>query len=223
MALKDKYFINFIDRIDNQETVSFYRDKLIDRINETSKEQNRLELYLILSIVVYYLIKNTGSFSIQIGPLGLNDLQLATSLIPPIYTYLLIGLLSNYNFIEIQKHNLRRTLEKRGNFLSEELDSLTSIITPFEVSAIFNYLDFENTKKVSVLNFLLLIPLVFLLLAAILGFEIFWIYDLYTNWSTSFAHKISLIITLWLLLILFFTSYTAVRNSIEHKKRTNLN
>ncbi len=220
MALKDSHFENILEKLKTQGELSFFKEKIIARIDEVSRNEKRLQFYIIICVIAYFLIKKSSAITFQLGPLSISDLELALVLIPPIYTYLLISFHSHYNFRQIQVYNLESILKKDKDFSEEELTSSISILSPFHFFKIYNYIDFTRSLKLSSLNFLLILPSIVLIPLFYFGFEIYWFYELYKNWDTNILFKASMVITAWLFLTFLVSSVIAISDSIANVRRS---
>lgn len=216
MALKDYNFQNLCNSLSLDE-LKFYREKIINQIESCSKEVANHERILYILILSYFLIQDSNLSSIQLGPLSFEDLNFALLLIPPIYAYILISILSTYNFAQVQKENLKVITKKLTSIEIDSNEMLSSemILTPFSIGNILRFVNPEKSKAFLIVSIIIMIFLVFLIPITVLAFLIYLIYELYLNFSVNWFFKASFIVTIWLFLILVTSFPSFIQSSIE--------
>ncbi|NTS40249.1 hypothetical protein HRG84_04965 [Flavisolibacter sp. BT320] len=214
--------LKFIAENQNEQLLDFY-NKSYEKLSDLNKQIDRLSLYLIITVFLYFIASSTTIASIQIGPATITDISLLLKIIPVLFAFLMFQIV----VISSQKAELFTVVKMLflANYKQEvdfkQLDNyknndLTRLLLPFSYST---ELTKFNAKKPGLLNScigaILILP-VFAIVFLPLYFEIYMLKVIWQHYYTQTFAKISFWLSIW---ITTYMVYYLVANSIENYKQ----
>ncbi len=209
--------INAEDRILNM------YDKLYEKQKELNKRNDRLTIYLVVTVLFYFIASKATISNIQIGPISLTDLSLIQKLIPAIFAYLFfdyaltnvhrsenIKLLKWVNF-KIFKHKLMDKDLKKTYF-----NDFARLILPYSLmTEIGKVNDYNN--KLKWVEVILVLPLLSLIILPFC-FEFITIKNVIINYWPGWIAKVSVVFSLWLTIIIIYFYIKIAKNDSPKEK-----
>ncbi|SDY05344.1 hypothetical protein SAMN05444411_1161 [Lutibacter oricola] len=205
------------------EDLKDYFNKLIERLNESSKRNDKLSLLMGILIVSYFIIDKNSVSNINLGIISINDMSIAKILIPLIFAFvLLIFATLNAHRAKITK-NIKIIGQSLYNLKEDPLadsyypNSFLRLIMPF------SYLEELNSKymkngKFGCLTLFMTIPL-YPIIALPFIFEFIALRKMILNdWSNGVFEKIITILTIWIILISIVYYIKLLSTSINENK-----
>jgi hypothetical protein len=83
--------LKFIQENQNEKLLDFY-DKTYQKLNDLNRSIDKLTLYLILTVLVYFIASGASVSSFQVGPVTISDVSIITKILPVLFAYLLLDL-----------------------------------------------------------------------------------------------------------------------------------
>lgn len=188
----------------------FY-DKSYEKLKNLNERVNKITIYLIVVVLIYFVLSKTTIPAIQIGPITITDLAVVTQLIPIVFSYLLFELvITSYHktevyttvkfiFLSIYKQEIE------SNDLKTNSNNLfTRLILPFSFTTDLSRLTQGKTNiLLGCVGIILAIPTITLyFLPFILTF--FMLKDIYVYHYAVLLGKISFYLTIWITLVTIF-------------------
>lgn len=202
--------IEFISNNQGPLLQDFY-DKSYEKLKNLNNRVNTITIYLIVVVLLYFIISKSTITAIQIGPIALNDLVVATQLLPIVFSYLL------FELIVTSQHKAEIYTAVKFIFMAlyvqpvepEDLkmnhnNLFTRIILPFSFTTDLSRLTQGKTHVLlGFIGIILVIPLLSLfLLPFVLVF--FMLKDIYANYYADILGKTSFYLTIWVNLVTIF-------------------
>ena len=198
-----------LDRND-ESNVKYYLDKIIQKQDNFAKESNRLGLFMIIIIFLFYLIDNSIAKSIRIGPISIDDLVAIKIYIPLVLAFLIL----RYQVITAHNAELKNISKiissmyfgaNSENMKNGQLDDFTRSLLPISLYGELSKLIINGNKKLGCIGALLIIPFMLAIGLAPYYFEWIWLKDILINFrELNFYEKITAVLTIWLLIVSFF-------------------
>lgn len=214
-----KEILKFITENQNDKLLDYY-DKCYEKLRDLNHQIDKLTLYLIIIVFLYFIASSTTISSLQIGPANITDISLLLKIIPVLFAFILLQIV----VISSQKSELF-TLVKMiflANYIqdvnpkhidNEHNNVFTRLLLPFSYS--IEFLKF-NTKKGSGLNScfgaLLALPLMSLLFLPFY-FEYFMLKVIWNNYYGQVLGIVSFWLSIWIMLFLI---YYLISNTIHN-------
>jgi hypothetical protein len=185
--MKDTDIEEFISS-NNDENISFYLLTIIDKLKDISKENNKLGVFMVVVIFLYYLIENSIAKSINIGPISVEDLTKIQVFIPAFFAFLILRFkIINSHKAELLKLSKKISEYKFGikntNIKNEFTDDFTRNLLPLSLYEEINKLNYKGSSLVGCLGAIITFPLTIILTFTPYFFEFIWLKDLYWNFS----------------------------------------
>ncbi|WP_417291071.1 hypothetical protein [Corallibacter sp.] len=221
--MKDTEIKKFIES-NNDENISFYLSTIIDKLNDISKENNRLGVFMIVVILLYYLIDNSIAESLNIGPISIENLSKVQIFIPLFFAFLILRYkIINSHKAELLRISKRITEHKFGvensNIEPEFTDDFTRALLPLSLYEEINKLNYKGASFVGCIGAIITFPLTVILSLSPYFFEFLWLRKLCWNFSKfNIYEKGTYILTLWILIFSLYYLIHTMRNSIKAQK-----
>lgn len=213
--------LKFIDENQNEKLLDYY-DKCYEKLKDLNNRIDKLSLYLVVIVFLYFIASGTTIASFQIGPASISDISVLLKTIPVLFAFLLLQII----VISSQKAELF-TLVKMiflanykqdvsyKQFENDHNNIFTRLLLPFSYST--ELLKF-NAGKPSVLNSclgaILVLPLLGLLFLPIY-FEYFMLKVIWNNYYTEAIGKASFWLSIW---IMAYLIYYVISNAVVNFK-----
>ena len=150
-----KEILKFITENQNDKLLDYY-NKCYEKFRDLNRQIDKMILYLIIVIFLYFIASNTTISSLQIGPANISDISLLLKIIPVLFAFILLQIV----VISSQKAELFTIVKMiflanyvqdvNPKHLNNEYNNVfTRLLLPFSYST--EFLKF-NTTKASNLN-----------------------------------------------------------------------
>ena len=213
----------------NSEEKNFnYYNSLINKSNEISKECNFLGILMLLIFLINYVIDYSKLESIEIGILQIKDAISLKIFFPLVFTFLIL------RYILISAH--RTELNQILNIFSQDffnvndkenvdetpffaVDDFSATFLPFSIYQEFNNISRKEKSKLGCIGAIIIVPFSLILTVLPLILDIYYIYNLITNWSEyNLIQKSSIVFTIWIMVVIFY--YIIHKLKLQHLDRT---
>ena len=212
--MKDSEISDFLSSNDDS-NISFYLSTIIDKLKDISKENNKIGIFMIVVIFLFYLIENSIARSINIGPISIDDLMAIKVFIPLFFAFLIL----RYKVINSHKAELLKISKKiteykfgveNSNIEPEFTDDFTRVLLPLSLYEEINKLNYKGTSIVGCLGAILTLPITIVITLVPYFFEFLWIRDQFYNFSNfNLYERSSFILTIWVLVFsLYYMIHT---------------
>ena len=213
--------IKFITDNNNELLLDYY-DKTYDKLKDLNSRIDRLTLYLIVVVFIFFIASKSSIQSFQLGPISIVDISIVVKLLPLLFSFLLFDLAVTSGhksevFMAVKLISLSLYKQEINH---RELDThkhnfITRLILPFSYST---ELSKFNTDKVysfqALIGFFLFFPfLAFLFLP--LWIEFYMLRDIYLNHYKDTLGKLCFWFSIWTFLIML---YYFISNMIKGAK-----
>lgn len=211
----------------DQNKVSYYLTTLIDKLKSISSENNKLGIFMIVVIFLYYLIDNSIARSINIGPISIDNLSSIQTFIPLFFAFLILRFkIINAHKAELIKIAKRITSFQFGiensNIEPEFTDDFTRTLLPLSLYEEINKLNYKGASIIGCLGSIVVIPLTILLTFAPYFFEFIWLKDQFKNFSElNIYEQSSTVLTIWILALSFYYLIHTMLISVKEQKKTS--
>jgi hypothetical protein len=213
--------LKFIAENQNEKLLDYY-DKCYEKLRDLNHRIDKLSLYLIIIVFLYFIASNTTITSFQIGPASISDISLLLKTIPVLFAFLLLQII----VISSQKAELFTVVKMifLANYKQDvnykQLDNehnnvFTRLLLPFSYST--ELLKFNVGKPnvfTSCLGAILLLPLLALLFLPFY-FEYFMLKVIWKTYYTDALGKASFWLSVW---IVAYLLYYVISNAIVNFK-----
>lgn len=214
-----KEILKFITENQNERLLDYY-DKCYEKLRDLNQQIDKLTLYLIIIVFLYFIASSTTISSLQIGPANISDISLLLKIIPVLFAFMLLQIV----VISSQKAELFTIVKMiflanyiqdvNPKHMSNEYNNVfTRLLLPFSYS--IEFLKF-STKKSSHLNScfgaLLALPLISLLFLP-LYFEYYMLKVIWNNYYEQVLGMVSFWLSIWIMLYLI---YYFISNTIHN-------
>lgn len=216
--------IRFIADNQGSRLQDFY-DKSYEKLKNLNDRVNKITIYLIVVVLIYFVLSKTTMSTIQIGPVTINDLVVVAQLLPIVFSYLLFELI----ITSVHKHEVYTAVKfiflslyiqtiETDDLKSNSNNLLTRLILPFSFTTDLSRLTQGKTNVwLGCVGIVLAIPAITLYF---LPFTLTYIMlkDIYTYHYEGFLGKTSFYLTIWIsALSLFYHIKVAVNNFHDTK------
>lgn len=187
--------------------LSEYLSILLDKCKEIAKESNVIALFMLILILLYYMADFSQLESLQIGPVGIKDINSIKIFIPLVFSFLIF----RYIVLSAHKAELHKIIKEFSteyfNFedpLSEDvlhMDDFTRSLLPFSIYSEIGKLSHKGKSKFGCFGAILTIPISAI---AIVPFvlEYYWIKEFIMQFdSLNFTQKSSVVLSIWVSII----------------------
>jgi len=192
--------IAFIDQNSDERIWEMYK-MLYEKQSALNKRIDRIIVYIILLVLVYFISSKTSISSLQIGPMSIADLSIVEKLTPGIFAYLildhaltsahridnekLLELLTKKIFINTIEDKLLKKAVQRNYF---------RILLPLSFGT--ELADLNNKKRFKVLEGILIVPLLFIMVLPFI-FEVLIIKNAILYHWNGWIVKVSVFFSIW--------------------------
>lgn len=194
--------IEFIKSSEESDRKYFF-DHLVSKLENINNRIDRLSLYMLILLVLYFTIDLQIVSEISIGPFSLKDLNLSKAFIPLVFNYIFFLFAS----LNAHKSHIIKSIKICGSIVlnikqsSPELffynNSVLKLVIPFSFADEVNSVFIKN-GKLGCLSLILMIP-IFPLMSIPLIFNILSLKHLiYNYWLASHYFKILIALTAWI-------------------------
>lgn len=221
--MKDVEIEKFISS-NNEENISFYLSTIIDKLKDISKENNKLGIFMVVIILLYYLINNSIAKSINIGPISIENLSKIQIFIPAFFAFLILRFkIINSHKAELLKISKKITEQKFGiensNIEPEFTDDFTRTLLPLLLYEEIGKLNYKGSSFFGCIGAIITFPLTISLVLIPYFFEFLWLRELYWKFSDfNIYEKSTYIVTIWVLIFsLYYLVHTMINSIKEHR------
>lgn len=219
-----KEILKFITENQNDRLLDYY-DKCYEKLRDLNRQIDKLTLYLIIVVFLYFIASNTTISSLQIGPANISDISLLLKIIPVLFAFILLQIV----VISSQKAELFTIVkmiflanyvqEVNPKHLNNEYNNVfTRLLLPFSYST--EFLKFNTTKESnlnSCIAALLVLPLLSLLFLPFC-IEIYMLQVIWNNYYGQTLGIISFWLSIWIMLYFVYYFITnAIHNYQDNK------
>jgi hypothetical protein len=205
-----KEILKFITENQNERLLDYY-DKCYEKLRDLNRQIDKLTLYLIIIIFLYFIASSTTISSLQIGPANISDISLLLKIIPVIFAFILLQIV----VISSQKAELFTIVKMifLANYIqdvnpkhmdNEHNNVFTRLLLPFSYS--IELLKF-NGKKDNILNncfgALLGLPLLSLIFLPFY-FEYYMLKVIWNDYFEQALGMVSFWLSIWIMLYLIY-------------------
>jgi len=206
--MNKKEILNFIDS-NNDENIKDYFYKLIEKLDGIKRENNKIQIWLVVLVFIHFGIDFDFFKEINLGPVNLKtDNHFIKLFIPIVFTFMLLQfatlnsqraiIISNIREIGTKLFNLETNLAEKSMYSNKFLRTLM----PFSMSEEVNDKFLQN-GNIGFITFILTLPL-FLLLSTPFIYEYIAIKDHLLNfWGKNWFENLIIILNIWLLIVVF--------------------
>lgn len=222
--------LKFIVNNSEDKVLDFY-NKCYEKLNELNKRIDKLTLYLIIIVFLYFIASSTAISSFEIGPVTISDITILLKIIPVLFSFLLFQivvissqkgeLFTVVKFIFLTKYEQEVDKKELNN---DHNNLFTRLLLPFSYST--ELLKFNSSKQ-NVLNScvgaILLLPLCGMLFLPF-WFEYYMLKIIWQDYYSEIISKISFWLSIWITAYIIFYFFTSlIQNYADLKKETDLN
>ena len=191
----------------SDEKLSQYLSILLEKCKDIAKESNVIAVFMLLLILLYYLADFSQLESLQIGPVGIKDVDSVKVFVPLVFAFLIL----RYIILSAHKAELHRIVgefsEEHFGFEDEalndgiHLDDFTRSILPFSIYSEVNNLTYKGKSKLGCFGAILILPITAIAFVTFI-LEFYWIRDFLSKFeSLNFTQKTSVVMSIWIILI----------------------
>ncbi len=199
--------LKFIE--DNQvERITDYNNKLYSKIKDLNQRNDRLTLFLIVIVFIYFLTLSQSFTSILVGPISIKDLTVISKLIPVLFAYFLLEFaLLNGHRAEVMKTvkwihlSLYKQEPNKKDYIEGQYSPFVRLLLPF--SRWTELYELNNDKPLGCIGIILLIPMIIFLILPFY-FEYISIKFVFEHYWNDWIGKISIILSTWIMLITLY-------------------
>ncbi|WP_269226772.1 hypothetical protein [Flavobacterium eburneipallidum] len=218
----DNKIQDFINSNDENSIKEFY-DKLYEKLISLSSKEEKLLLWEVIIIFIYYFSNNLKSYEINFGVISISENTELLKILPVIFATIIYFLTS----ITLQKLETTKIIDliSKERFAKKTQSEDTKIfiikmINPFNLSnSLANLITMnENTNLIEVIfNFLLFIPLI------LIGLSPYYILiqmliELHNNYYNNLTGKLCFWLSTWLSIMIVFYYISGIAHSIKQSK-----
>lgn len=221
--MKDSEVSDFLSSNDDS-NISFYLSTIIEKLKEISKENNKIGVFMIVVIFLFYLIENSIARSINIGPITIDDLTAIKVFIPLIFAFLIL----RYKIINSHKAELIKISKKitehkfsieNSNVKPEFTDDFTRSLLPLSLYEEVNKLNYKGASFIGCLGAILTFPITIIITLIPYFFEFLWLRDLFYGFPNfNLYEKASFILTIWVLVFSLYYMIHTMTIAIKEAK-----
>ena len=224
--MRKEELIKFINDNQGPYLIDFY-NKAYDKLKSLNQRIDKLSLYLLVLVFIYFISSKSAISSFSIGPISMSDISLITILIPLLFSWVLLDLVMTSS----QKSELFTTVKflflniYKQPFTSKDLEvgrfnAFTRIILPFSYSSeISKFSSGKISLSMGCLGIIIFLPILFVLLLPIY-FEYYMLKEIYNNHFNLTISKISFYLSIWLILVTIYYMVNNARLSIKEMRET---
>ena len=219
--MTEKKIENFIDSND-EDLNKDYLDKLLEKLKTVKSENNKIQLWMIILVVIYYGLDFQLISDLNYGPLNIkSDHEFIRLFIPPLFTYFLLqfatlnaqrgALIKSVRVFGRKIYKLENNIKEKSFYSNEFLH----LIMPFSLAEETQnkYLG-DNNWFTTILS----IPL-FLIFISPLIFEYYAIKNLILNNEANLLNITIIGFTIWLVIVIIGYYFKLIRLSMREVKQ----
>jgi hypothetical protein len=192
----------------SDEKLSEYLAILLAKCQAISRESNLIAIFMLLLILLYYMAGFSQLESLQIGPIGIKDINSIKIFIPLVFAFLIL----RFTLLSTNKAELQRIIKKFSSEyfsfkdpLSEDIlhmDDFTRSILPFSLYDELGKLTNKGKKtRLGCIGLILIVPISTISVIPLI-LEYYWIKDFIMNFDNlNFTQKSSIVLSIWILVI----------------------
>lgn len=213
-----KEILKFISENNNEHLLDFY-NKSYDKLKDLNSRIDKLTLYLIVVVFLYFITSTATIQQFQVGPVFISDISVIVKLLPLLFSYLLFDLVVTsghkaevFMVVKFISMSLYKQDINHKDLDLNRHNSITRLIMPFSYSTELS--KFQSQKPSvfqSLFGLIVFLPLLVLLFAPFY-FEYYMLKVIYLKYYNDNLGKASFYLSIWTILILF---YYLVNNAIK--------
>ncbi|WP_282040023.1 hypothetical protein [Saccharicrinis aurantiacus] len=205
------------------ENIKSYFDKLVDKLEVTHRSNDKILIWMLLLIFVYFSVGLNIFSKIKVGPITLTDDSFIKLFTPMIFNFLFLKyatlnvhrstLISNIRQVGGHIYNLEGGIEQNSTYSNISLQ----MIMPFSIWEEINS-KYMTDGKSGCITGIIFSPL-FLLLISPLIFEYIVVKDLLLDfWCNGWGEKAVILTTLWMFIGVTIYYFNAFKKKIKDNK-----
>lgn len=205
-----KHEITKILLSNSDEKLSEYLTIILAKCKDIAKESNVIAVFMLILILLYYMTDYSQLDSLQIGPIGINDINSIKVFIPLVFAFLIF----RYIVLSAHKAELHKIVEEYSKeyfgFDDEvpkdvvHLDDFTRSVLPFSLYSEINNLTNKGKSKLGCIGAILIFPMTAIAIVPFI-LEYYWIKEFLIKFEElNFTQKSSVILSVWIILISFY-------------------
>jgi hypothetical protein len=206
--MKKEEILNFIESNDEDDIKNYFY-KLIEKLEGIKKENNKIQIWLIVLVFIHFGIEFNFFKELNVGPVNLQtDNHFIKLFIPLVFTFMLLQFATLNAQRAVIINNIREigtrlfSLDTNEAEKSMYSNKFLRTIMPFSLSEEVNEKFLQN-GKVGIITVILTLPL-FLLLFTPFIYEYIAIKDHIVNfWGINWFENLLIIMNIWLLIVVF--------------------
>lgn len=219
-----KEILKFISENQNDKLLDYY-DKCYEKLKDLNQQIDKLTLYLIIIVFLYFITSSTTISSLQIGPANITDISLLLKIIPVLFAFILLQIV----LISSQKSELFTIVKMifLANYIqdinpkhmdNEHNNVFTRLLLPFSYSIeLLKFNIKENNFFNSCIGLLLGLPLLSLIFLPFY-FEYYMLKVIWNSYYEELLGMISFWLSIWIMLyLIFYVINNAIHNYQENK------
>lgn len=197
---------------------------LLDKCKDIAKESNIIALFMLVLILLYYMTDFSQLESLQIGPVGIKDVNSIKVFIPLVFAFLIF----RYIVLSAHKAELHKIIEQyTSDYFDFEdpysqdvlhMDDFTRSVLPFSIFSEINKLSHKGKSKFGCFGAILIFPITAI---AVIPFvlEYYWIKEFINQFSNlNFTQKSSIVLSIWIMTIsIYYFIHTMIIGAKEGK------
>ncbi len=222
--LMDTNEIEKFIQLNNGNNLNDFYNKTYEKLKDLNKRIDKLSLYLLVIVFLYFITSKAIISSFQVGPISISDISVITIILPILFAYLLLDLaLTSAHkadvlatvkllFIKLNRHHLTEKEIKEGSN-----DFVTRVLFPFSYSAEFGKSFPKKMTALGCFGTLLVLPMLSFILLPFY-FEFYMLKEVYSNHYTSTLGIISFYLSIWIMLMVIYSVLQNIINSNKGSK-----
>lgn len=200
--MRVKLIMDFVDNNSIEQQKQYNRD-LIEKLKELSTLNNKISLYMILLVIIYFFFKEAAIKDVDVTFMKIEKFETIAQLTPALFSLILLYFtIINAHRAELIQFSrvltyeiYNNTIENKSSIIYSEPNTFARLIQPF--SAWLETSKWDINGKASPMDALLRLPLLIMMLLPF-GFIIYSLKILYSQyWELQFS-KYAFVFTIWI-------------------------
>ena len=199
--------IKYLIKSNETDRLNLLLSSILNKSKAIHKQLNVLSIAMLILILIFYLGKLKVNGDMQLGPLKIDDISVLSFLIPLIFSFIIL------RFVILSSHSaeIKKLLKvfaseyfMYSNNIDDKLftDDLTRLMLP--VSIYDEIGKFNYKTRTGCFSVLLTFPMIFVAIAPYVFIGLWIIPQLLTFKTLDIFNQVSIILTIWIVLISVF-------------------
>ena len=200
-----------------------YNKELIEKLRDLSNLNNRISLYMILLIIVYFFFKDATIKDVDVSFMRIEKFQTVAQFTPVLFSLVLLyfTIINAHRAELIQFSRIliyelyNNTIENKSSIIYEESNTFARLIQPFSVWLETSKWDVNG--KATPMDAFLRLPVVTIIFLPI-TFIIYSMKILYTQyWELPFS-RYAFVFTVWITAYIIYNFFRIMRKNLKWAK-----